>query len=292
MAKLKSNSITETDLSEYLNSYSDFSFELRVLKMLREKGLQCEHGGHYRDPVTDKSREYDIRATKTIKNKRLRMAVECKNIGKNFPLLVSCIPRKEQESYHQIALVGERKEQSLLDNSIFNSRARPLSLCGHHSLYKIDNLVGKSTAQVGRGADNTISYSDSEIYEKWGQCLSSANDLIDRVYEDGSDDNNRYLSAVIPFVAVPDTRLWMAAYNDEGDLVRGPVATDRVSLFIGRAYEMGERMARETLWLSHLEIVTFRGMITFVEDHLRNENGLEKIFPGEGISAARYGSST
>ena len=36
MSKLKTERISTTDLSEYLNSHSDFSFELSVLKMLRE----------------------------------------------------------------------------------------------------------------------------------------------------------------------------------------------------------------------------------------------------------------
>ena len=49
MAKLKTDPIQEQDLKEFLESYSDFSFELSVLKMLREKGLECEHGGVYED---------------------------------------------------------------------------------------------------------------------------------------------------------------------------------------------------------------------------------------------------
>lgn len=100
MAKLKNNQISLTDLLEYLNSYSDFSFELAVLKMLRENEVECEHGGHYQDPVTNKSREFDIRAIKTIEHFRVRMAIECKNIRENFPILISCIPRHTQESYH------------------------------------------------------------------------------------------------------------------------------------------------------------------------------------------------
>jgi hypothetical protein len=98
MAKLKNDKILAKDLSEYLNSYSDFSFELAVLKMLRASDIDCEHGGHYEDPVTNKSREFDIRAIKTIQQYRVRMAIECKNIRENFPILISCIPRHEQES--------------------------------------------------------------------------------------------------------------------------------------------------------------------------------------------------
>lgn len=34
------------------------------------------------------------------------MAIECKNIRDNYPILISFVPRHEQESYHQIAGVG------------------------------------------------------------------------------------------------------------------------------------------------------------------------------------------
>ena len=46
MAKLKTEKILAEDLVEYLNSYSDFSFELAVLKMLRASDIDCEHGGY------------------------------------------------------------------------------------------------------------------------------------------------------------------------------------------------------------------------------------------------------
>ena len=109
MSKLKTERISATDLSEYLNTHSDFSFELSVLKMLRECNVECEHGGYYQDPVTDKPREFDIRAIKTIERLRVRMVVECKNIRESFPVLISCIPRHEQDSYHQVALLSEPK---------------------------------------------------------------------------------------------------------------------------------------------------------------------------------------
>ena len=173
MAKLKTEQINSTNLLEYLKSYSDFSFELSVLKMLRDNEIECEHGGHYQDPVTNKSREFDIRATKTIQNFRIRMAIECKNIRENFPILISCVPRHEQDSYHQIAIVGEPevKNTSPFDTPnlslMHQSRAKTLSIRGDYSLYKPSEPVGKSTVQVGRTTNNnSISASDSELYEK------------------------------------------------------------------------------------------------------------------------------
>ena len=284
MSKLKTERISATDLSEYLNSHSDFSFELSVLKMLREANVECEHGGHYQDPVTNKSREFDIRAIKTIDRLRVRMAIECKNIGENFPILISCIPRHEQDSYHQIALLSEPGEQSHLTSPVFQSRAEVINIRGNHSLYKPGEPVGKSTVQVGRhdNKEGEISANDSGLYEKWGQCLSSADDLVGHTYYDGKDDEMPCLSTVIPFVVVPNGRLWIATYDNDGELISGPEPTNRCSCFIGRDYEM-DKLAGAQMTLSHVEIVTFDGMRTFVEDHLKSREDMVKIFPREAV---------
>ena len=289
MAKLKNDPIIATDLSEYLNSYSDFSFELAVLKMLRNNEIDCEHGGHYEDPVTNKSREFDIRAIKTIQQYRVRMAIECKNIRENFPILISCIPRHEQESYHQIALVSEPKTDSYeIGGSIYKSRATTLYMRNQHSIYKTGEPVGKSTTQVGRAVDGTISTNDAELYEKWGQCLSSANDLVNRMYWDGDKDKGTYFSVLFPFVVVPNGRLWMVTYDNDGNRINDPVQINRCACYVNKDYEMGTTpMGGQTwLWLSHLEIVTLEGMKIFVEKYLKTKEDVENIFPKDGISEA------
>jgi hypothetical protein len=60
MVKLKSGRMGVTELAKYLEIESDFGFELRVVHGLREFGLDCEHGGHYTDPITRTSREFDM----------------------------------------------------------------------------------------------------------------------------------------------------------------------------------------------------------------------------------------
>ena len=265
MAKLKQNSIQTADFIEYLNSYSDFSFELSVLKKLREYGIECEHGGHYEDPVTSKSREFDIRATKSINKYRVRMPIECKNIRENFPILISCVPRHLDEAYHQVALVNEPSSErnGIPINTIHQSRAHIYSIREQYSLYKISEPVGKSTVQIGRGIDNGILTNDSELYEKWGQCLSSANDLVRRIYWDGSendDDYDSYSSAIIPFVVVPNERLWIVTYDEDGNRIGDPEMTNRVSCFINKDYRMGNKFAGANMLVSHVEIVTFNGL--------------------------------
>ena len=179
MAKLKHDPVQASDFLEYLSGYSDFSFELTILNLLRSAGLECEHGGLYEDPATSKTREFDIRAVHVNGHFRVRLAVECKNIRENFPVLIPCVPRHESESYHDIAMVSEPPSDPRgLGLGICRSRARTLRIDYAYALYRPNEPVGKSTAQVGRSLNGSISSNDSEIYDKWGQCLSSSQELV------------------------------------------------------------------------------------------------------------------
>ncbi len=286
MAKLKHDPIQKQDLVEYLDSSSDFSFELTVLKMLRENNVQCEHGGLYEDPITGKSREFDIRAIKTFSNYRIRLAIECKNIRENFPILVSCMPRHEVESYHQVAIVREPQSGDI--DFMFQSRAKTLSIRNEHSIYKINDPVGKSTSQVGIALDGTISANDGELYDKWSQSLSSSADLVSRMYMDGDekDEEDNYLSLVIPIVVVPNGRLWSVSYDYDGKMVNEPSLSDRCSCFIDKDYKMGSKLAGTQILISHIEIMTIDGLHSFVESYMKTKEGISKLFPKECISRA------
>jgi hypothetical protein len=289
MPKLKSDPINKNDLIDYLDSYSDFSFELSVLKMLRDKDIKCEHGGSYEDPVTSKFREFDIRAMKSIGNYRLRLAIECKNIRENFPVLISCMPRRESESYQQIALVSDpNSNDNPMGTPIFKSRAKTLSIIKEHSIYKPNEPVGKSTVQVGRAFDGTISANDGELYDKWSQSISSSVDLVSRMCWDGDDGDEKdfYLSSVIPIVVVPDGKLWSVFYDDDGNRVREPTPSERCSCFIDKKYDMGSKLTGTKFWISHIEVMTFNGLGSFVDSHMKTEEGISILFSKDGISEA------
>jgi hypothetical protein len=64
MAKFRESSVEATDLIEYLTSQDDFDLELFVYRTAKEAGLEVSHGGSYEDPVTNKARQYDIRAAR------------------------------------------------------------------------------------------------------------------------------------------------------------------------------------------------------------------------------------
>ena len=153
MAKLRSDAITSYDLLEFLAGYSDFGFEIQVLKQLREMGFNSQHGGSYDDPVTKKPREFDIRAFKRSGNRFLRLAVECKNLRPNFPLLVSCLPRSKDEAFHEVAWSFDPEHENRPNKSLpaaVAASSKPLRLRGVACLYKQDDYVGKDCNQVGR----------------------------------------------------------------------------------------------------------------------------------------------
>lgn len=285
MAKLRENPIGPSELVEFLSGYSDFSFELQTLKMLRACGLECEHGGLYEDPVTKKARQFDIRATARGGHHVVRLAVECKNVRNHFPLLVTCVPRHIDESFHEIVIVGELNERP--PAAVFDSRAHVARMVDSDSVYKAGEPVGKSCVQVGRTLNGQIYSSDSDVFEKWAQCLASADDLVSKSYWEGSEDvpSITYV-AVIPVLVIPNQQLWMVEYDAEGGLLSGPKQINRCNLFVNNAYSMS--VQGPTLRLSHIEIVTLTGLADLVTDCLADKEAMETIFPGEAVKSALH----
>src|SRR6266511_5157163 len=117
-SKLLPDLINQTDIEEYLNDFADFSFELRVLKELIDLHHQCQHGGTYDDPITGKSREFDIRALfEDEEVLRIHLSVECKNLQPNFPLVMHSLRRKENESYNELIHSFDNSEKYGPDTS-------------------------------------------------------------------------------------------------------------------------------------------------------------------------------
>lgn len=258
------------DIRDYLATTDDFSFEMRVLRTLLIHGFDCRHGGHYEDPATKKSREFDIRAVRTstvASNERtLRLAVECKNLRENFPLLVSCVKRNVGEDFHELLFgMGHVKEIEVADNS---------------DLYQSYAPTVKSTTQVGRSySDGSFSVGDGEVYEKWGQAVASAHDLVSEASDQISASAIPVFSTVVPVLVVPDGMLWSASYDRAGNLDGEPKLVDRATCFIGKRYPVH---LGSPLQISHLEIVTFSG--------LTDLSGLlagEALFPPKSLISGR-----
>lgn len=291
MAKLKKDPITQADLIEFLESESDFAFELSILRSLQSEGFECEHAGSYDDPYTEKPRQFDIRATKRFGKGIIRLAVECKNVGMNFPVLISCVPRSELESFHEVAFSLDPVLRSTSGKG-FNipalmPKAKSFRIQGEHSIYKPNQPVGKSVAQIGRARDNSIEHSDSDIYSKWSQAISSAQDLADMSYADaeGSIQEGElfFLSFVLPLVVVPDETLWAAAFDHTGARISAPHKVERRSFFLNRHLLAGGKLSGMHYHISHLEFVTRSGLQKLIREFSSGDEALQAIFPDEEI---------
>jgi len=287
MAKpLREDEIGQDTLIEYLDTKSDFHFELKILKMMKDHGLPCEHGGHYVDPVTQKSREFDIRCRIAAGRFRLQLAVECKNLRVSNPLLVTAVARTKDESYHQAAVIVDptavvvELAGQIITREPEESRAQSVRVRGRQSIYPPGEPVGKSTAQVGlsKHGEPEIVAGDSDIYEKWGQCLSSLTDLVGEM-EDMRDaaDHTMWLAATaIPILVVPDRTLWRALYADDGSRAEDPRRVDHVSMFAGKRYRLGNW--GDKLSISHVEIMTESGLKGFIRQSLLSAEAISSTF--------------
>lgn len=274
MSKLSSNPVTQSDIKKFLSHYSDFSFELRVLKKFMDMGFKCSHGGTYEDPVTRKSREYDIRALLQTEFLRVHLSIECKNLRDNFPLVVHCLERKGNESYNELIhsfeprmLTQQVGPISLpVPGIIENSRSIRFQ---QFSLYPKKQFVAKSADQIGKRLDNgEITASDGEIFDKISQAINSSIDLISEAHYLDTDISPAHFTLVFPVLVIPDSSLWQAKYSDDGAQIGEPEQINHVSYYIGKEWTVGDKPHLLSYTISHLEIVTFSEIQNFVEKYL------------------------
>lgn len=293
MAKLSETKIGKEDIEEYLANYSDFSFEVRVLKKLTELGFTCQHGGTYKDPVTGKDREFDIRASSfyPVAGKNIRyclcLSVECKNFRENFPLVIHCTPRSENECYQDLVWSSPpspsggivTSSSSTHPPTIFDSR---LVLSGAISSYKVGDPVGKSYNQVGRRVqEKDLISNDAEVFEKISQAINASFDIIMLSQNAGTQENSTVVSSILPVLVIPKDRLWKVTYENSGNVIEGPTPVTWVSYYIGKSWsillETQYGVYNQPYRLSHLEIIELDNLDALVRaqttrDRLSEDN--------------------
>lgn len=286
MAKESQQDMTADDLRTYLETESDFAFEIRVIKELRKAG-EVLHGGTYMDAVTGKPRQFDIRVTISREVSMIRMAVECKNLKKAAPLLVSCLPREADEAVHCVAMSIDLDHRTFAGSGRGQVRTRfgtqtvqtlPLK-AEHGAMYRPGEPVGKTLAQIVRDKQGKILGNDSEIYSKWSQALSSSDDLVAQCVTDGESKRDHYcFSTVVPVLVVPDGTLWRCAFDLDGNRTAEPEEVSRVPYYVGKESSYGKLVAAEGVFvISHLEIVTLSGLSELLKElnkhkHLVHDN--------------------
>ena len=285
MAKLLTDPISMNHIGEYLADCSDFAFELKVLNKLVEMGFECEHGGVYEDPVTKKAREFDIRGIKELGYRQLRVSVECKNIRINYPLVAHCVKRTAKESFHNLLVSCVHSHSG---NYIFkfgsNSSSSRVTII--NSMYSEGEYVAKSVDQVGRTANGIVS-NDGSVFEKINQALHSAYDLISSAHYERTQDSER-VSIILPTLVVPDDRLWIIKYENDGSRICDPELLDHITLFVGQSWRVGyentkDPMFNDLAWytLSHLEIIAISSLPKVFNEYFDPEDDWSRGFTTE-----------
>lgn len=272
MAKLKDEPIDKNDILEYLQESSDFAFEVSVLKNLVSLGFSCEHAGTYEDPITKKTREFDIRARKCLIDDpdlrlNISLSVECKNLRDNFPLLVHCMPRGESECY--VDLIWASEPVNYIPPY---ENAMRIPLDGSDSPYENLMAVGKSCDQIGRRATQAaeIIGNDGDVFEKISQAISAGYDLINEAHyaaEKGID----VVTLVVPILVVPNDRIWTVWYKRTGEIEREPIKEGNVEYYLDKSWLVGDSSYefQRRYYLSHLEIVQIQGIAEMVNKYMK-----------------------
>jgi len=257
MAKLQSQPIADTDLCEFVTGNSDFAFEMQVLARLSSEGFSCLHSGSYCDPVTRKIRQFDIRACKNTGNSTLSLAVECKNLRSNNPLLLSAVPRTSAEAFHDLLLYRPETIHSMFAVQ---------SIAGSASAYRPMDMAAKKIDQVGRDTSGILSSNDEATFEKLNQAVNSCHDLVCTLSVKTSPPNRR---AIVPVLVVPTELLWQVDYDFEGRIKTLPRKVKRAALFLDHTWSAklidGGNIDYR---LSHIEILTFEALTGIAETWL------------------------
>ncbi len=266
--------IQAEDITQYLDDRDDFDLELFAYRTLKANGWFAELGGTYVDPVLGKPRQYDVRARIRFSReieRELYLAVECKSLTKENPLVVSRVPRPIRESLHDVIIRHFHKD--VHDKTFTVHTSRP----DDFRLYGTDEMVGKSATQIRWDRSGKLAASDADAYDKWAQALASAAELVETAANREIKDKSVF-AFVMPILLVNDGTLWTVDYDAEGKRAAPQAASDPV-LFVDRKVELDGRYHAYTYHLSHLHIHTrasFERMLRAAPDP--TDHLLERIF--------------
>jgi hypothetical protein len=264
MDKQRKASIDAADLQRFVEEASDFAFEMRVLSCLCEAGFTCSHSGTYQDPITGKLRQFDIRAERADDRCRLALAVECKNLRENAPLLLSAVPRTSAEAFHNILHTAP--------DAIWTSVRE---MRGPQSAYKPNEMVGKAMDQVRKDSNGILNSDDRATFEKMSQAVNSTRDLIAR----HSATTSNLFTAVVPVLIVPEGRLWQAEYSEGGEIQKQPYQLSKSTFFLDHVWPFGNQARGvHEFRLSHIDCLT----ISAFPDWATTRFGIEGLFPMTG----------
>ena len=272
--------ISLTDLSDFLKEDSSFAFEMRVREIFSSKDLRFEHGGTYPDPHTGVPRQFDLQADLNCRlwksPLRLFLAIECKSLSEYAPMLVYRCPRSVYEAGHQLIATTCGDRDKILralkvdpPNFGLQSQTGPFpSICTlgvspRASRYPSDEAVGKAIDIVGKDGNGKFRAGDKEVYGRWTQALQSVSSMLEKVNGEFYEGNPFVLNWFLPILVVPDDRLFVVDFADDGSQLGDPKNISRTPFFVDYT-PPGVSFKGPAFKFSHLEIVTYSALKNFV----------------------------
>lgn len=261
--------ITAAELQTYVESRSDFAFELEIAQCCRGLRMDAYHGGIYNDPVTNKARQFDVRAIARRGGHFVFMAIECKCLAPEAPLLVLATPRQGREGLYTVlranAAASDYRPYVQLDQ-----------YTGDQSYFPPHDAVGKAISQVTR--KNGVVSGSEELYDKWMQAVASAKGLVAdaATFMDTHRPDVKRVT-VLPILAVSDETLWQVNYTAAGKREGEPHLVAEATYFIDQSVRL--EAWRLDFALTHLVIMTKGRLREFLVMLERGSLPWENLFP-------------
>lgn len=276
--------ISAADIKGIALTEDDFGHELRVGALLRAvPNAQCEHSGTYKDPHTGKPRQFDYRwwlegheyaQRLGMGLPRVTMAVECKNLNPEYPLVICGTRRQETEAFHQVIFSHGELTKS---GQVFSAEAGSAVLrdTQSRSFYEAGAFVGKSLFRAkfdsSKKPPGWVAGPDTELYDKWSQALCSGFGLAESACNCAMQ-TQRVFSVVLPVVVVSDDSLWRLQYGENGTLASDPEKIENSEYFVAHPVWIDSARQPHRFLFSHVHFFTlaaFGSFVTRVEKDFR-----------------------
>ena len=279
--------ISSSDIKDIVLKEDDFGHEMRVGKVIRDiPNISVQHGGTYVDAVTGKPRQFDFRCSLQKESAELNLAIECKNL--NSPVVICGTKRQNDEAFHD--LVGWRqgsgyKEVRYTSSPILVTFRATEAL----AFYPPNEFVGKSLVRIKPNLNKSIpkpyiADSDSDVYDKWAQALSSAVGLIKTARKRAKQHRvSEFSTTVLPAVVVPNDSIWKVAYDENGSICEQPNQVNNCELFVGREIRFDDLAFSHSFKFSHIHFFTIRGFSSFLSDMVKGDLVWNKLFTKKAL---------
>jgi hypothetical protein len=259
----KEQPLSQEDVQEFLDAgrEADFLLEIEALRLLDEMSYRLDFCGRYDDAASHKTREFDLQAWQTGNDGRtVVLAVECKNISENSPILALCSPTTNRERY--IAFIERKKPTEGLNHLSSPFKVKrcewPPYIENEYDCRTIEQIA----RQVKGNQGPKIVAAGNQVYSKWEQATASLGALIRQAAEDALPiENECYF---FPILVVPDETLWSVCYDLKGKRTVPPGKVDFVLQSISLRCEFGSKPPHESLHISKMHVTTLTGFRKFL----------------------------